>query len=238
MIERVKSGIPGLDKLIEGGFPKGSTILIVGGPGTGKTTFGLQYIYYGAKNNEPGIYVSFDEKVSEIKLAAKRYGMDFDSLEKEGKVTFIKISEKEIPDVFRIIEKNVKKMEAKRLVIDSISSVEVFIPLIKNMIPLVFREKFTYLLSHDCMIRIAMYRLIEYFKSLDVTTLLLSEATNTDFSKYGVAEFITDGIIKLEAEIIGKMLQRNLVVIKMRKTKTDGGRYSIEITNKGLKVIE
>ncbi|MDI6806700.1 MAG: ATPase domain-containing protein, partial [Candidatus Aenigmarchaeota archaeon] len=56
-MKRIKSGINGLDKLIEGGFPEGSVILVSGAPGTGKTLFGLQFIYQGAKANEPGVYV-------------------------------------------------------------------------------------------------------------------------------------------------------------------------------------
>ncbi|MDI6807071.1 MAG: ATPase domain-containing protein, partial [Candidatus Aenigmarchaeota archaeon] len=56
VVERTSTGIPGLDKLIEGGYPKGSVVLVSGGPGTGKTLLGLQFIYQGAKANEPGVY--------------------------------------------------------------------------------------------------------------------------------------------------------------------------------------
>ncbi|RLJ04960.1 MAG: hypothetical protein DRP18_04040, partial [Candidatus Aenigmatarchaeota archaeon] len=77
-----------------------------------------------------------------------------------------------------------------------------------------------------------------YLKSLNVTTLLISEAQNNKYSRYGVAEFLCDGIIKLEAEVIGKTLQRNILITKMRNTKIDGGRHTIDITNQGVKVLD
>jgi len=59
-IKRIKTGIPGLDELVGGGLPAGSCNLISGGPGTGKTIFGLQYLFNGAENDEAGMYLSFD----------------------------------------------------------------------------------------------------------------------------------------------------------------------------------
>ncbi len=65
MIERVPTGVQGLDDLIEGGFPKNSIVIISGEPGTGKTTFALQFIYEGVKKGEPGVFITFEEKVNE-----------------------------------------------------------------------------------------------------------------------------------------------------------------------------
>ena len=90
-MERVSSGIRGLDKMLEGGYPKGAVVLVSGGPGTGKTTFALQYIYYGAKHNEPGVYVSFEQEVDDLKDMANRFNMDFDEMEKKGKVIIIRM---------------------------------------------------------------------------------------------------------------------------------------------------
>ena len=77
-MRRVPTGIHGLDEIIEGGFIEGSVILVSGGPGAGKSIFGLQFIYRGAVDGEPGIYITFEEDEESLKLIAKRLGKDFD----------------------------------------------------------------------------------------------------------------------------------------------------------------
>lgn len=84
--KRIKTGIDGLDNLIEGGFPEGSLILISGSPGTGKTIFGLQYLYQGAKINEHGIYVTFHESKESLLKCGEIFGWDIKDLEREGKI--------------------------------------------------------------------------------------------------------------------------------------------------------
>jgi circadian clock protein KaiC len=82
-IERVHTGIPGLDHVLEGGFPKGARVLIAGGAGCGKTICCGQYLYKGAtKFGEPGVYVSTEEPPSEFKANMLRFGWDFKRLEK------------------------------------------------------------------------------------------------------------------------------------------------------------
>ena len=83
LLESCSTSIPGFDDLVEGGFPKGSMILLTGSPGTGKTIFGLQYIYNGAMKGENGIYVCIESTPQSLKIQAARFGMDFDKLEKE-----------------------------------------------------------------------------------------------------------------------------------------------------------
>ena len=88
-MERVKSGISGLDKVLKGGFKKGVSILITGAPGTGKTIMAMQFIHNGAKNyNENGIFITTEENLSDLKRNAKNLGMDIEALEKKEKVFF------------------------------------------------------------------------------------------------------------------------------------------------------
>ncbi|MEM5813215.1 MAG: ATPase domain-containing protein [Candidatus Aenigmatarchaeota archaeon] len=241
-IERVSTGIVGLDKLLNGGYPKNSVILVAGGPGSGKTTFAMQYIYHGAKSGEPGVYISFEQEPEQLKNSMKQFGMDFDEFEKEQKVIIIRIKKAEdIKEVLKIIESNVKKINAKRLVIDSLGSLEVLALTFKSMmeeIPLQLRVgKLPISPPKEAIIRKLMYNAIDYLKSLNVTTILTSEAINTEYSRYGIAEFIVDGIIKLEYQIVGKAMERNLSIIKMRETPIEGGRYGIEIGKKGLRIV-
>src|SRR5438445_10985628 len=74
-IERVHTGIPGLDHVLEGGFPKGARVLLAGGAGCGKTICCGQYLYKGAtRNGEPGVYVSTEEPPTEFRANMLRFG--------------------------------------------------------------------------------------------------------------------------------------------------------------------
>ena len=74
-MERIKTGVPGFDGLIEGGIPKGRSVLVSGATGTGKTIFCMQYLYNGAKQfKEPGIYVTLDERPNLIREDVLRFG--------------------------------------------------------------------------------------------------------------------------------------------------------------------
>ena len=135
-MERVPSGLNGLDALIEGGFPEGRTTLISGGCGTGKTIFCTQYLYNGAtKYKEPGIYVTLDERPELIRQDMLRFGWDIRKLEEEGLLQIIdgslaKVgipSEEEFSmpatgfDIDKLlleIMRTTKRIGAKRLVID------------------------------------------------------------------------------------------------------------------------
>lgn len=121
-MERVKTGIPGFDDLIEGGIPKGFNVLVLGQPGTGKTIFGLQYIINGAMNGENGIYISLDSPNERVKSQARQFGWDIDGLEKQGKVTFLKIPlDKPKINLFDMLEEEVENAHAERLVFDSLA---------------------------------------------------------------------------------------------------------------------
>src|SRR3990167_1414057 len=90
VVEKIKTGIEGLDKILKGGLRKNSSILITGAPGTGKTIMALQFIYYGAKDyNENGIFIATEESLSDIRENTKKFGMDFDGMEKKGKIFLI-----------------------------------------------------------------------------------------------------------------------------------------------------
>ena len=91
-MDRVPTGIKGLDELLGGGFPEGKCILLVGSPGAGKTTFALQYLYHGAVRGETGLYVSLDEQPDLVKQNLLSYNWDVDGMEKKGKLLFIDAS--------------------------------------------------------------------------------------------------------------------------------------------------
>ena len=120
--DRVKTGVSGFDELVEGGIPKGFNVLITGLPGTGKTIFGLQYLYTGLKNGENGLYVSIDSKPDMLKEQAKQFGMDFSQYEKDKKVTFLDVPADRLKvNLFDMIEEEAKEIKATRIVFDSLA---------------------------------------------------------------------------------------------------------------------
>ena len=97
MVKRVKTGIRGFDELVQGGFPIASTILLTGSPGTGKTIFGLQFLYNGAsKFNEKGLYVTFEQTERALVEQAKLFGWDFEKYLKNKSIQILHISTREI----------------------------------------------------------------------------------------------------------------------------------------------
>jgi KaiC/GvpD/RAD55 family RecA-like ATPase len=91
-LERVPSGIKGLDELLGGGFPQGRCILVVGSPGSGKTTFAMQYLAHGGMLGETGLYVSLDEHPEHVKQNLSSYNWGLDDLEKKGKLLILDAS--------------------------------------------------------------------------------------------------------------------------------------------------
>ena len=82
MSKSVATGIQGLDKLVSGGFPEGRIILVVGGPGTGKTILASQFLYKGIYDfNENGVFISLDETKSHFYKEMQSFGWDFKKAE-------------------------------------------------------------------------------------------------------------------------------------------------------------
>src|SRR3990172_4878707 len=111
--ERVKTGIQGLDELIAGGLKPASLTLLTGTAGTGKTILCSQFLYEGAKTfNEPGVYVTFEEPPENIKKDSLNFGWDFEELEKQKKILFVRYDPFHVEDILELIESNIKKIGA------------------------------------------------------------------------------------------------------------------------------
>jgi len=197
-VDRVRTGITGLDDLIEGGFPAGRSTLISGACGTGKTIFSMQYIYQGAKKySEPGIYVTLDERPDFIRQDVLRFGWDLRKLEDEN--------------IIHIIDGSIAKIGLPALGFNFENDNE-----IRNAILII-----SYLLMRT-----------------GVTSLLTSEAQEGEnrFGKYGVEEYVVDGVVVLHYMGIGTQSNRTLHIRKMRATKHSEDLHPIKITNKGMVV--
>ncbi|MBI2631786.1 AAA family ATPase [Candidatus Pacearchaeota archaeon] len=241
---RVKTGIPGFDDLVQGGFPLNSSILICGGPGTGKTIFCLQFLVAGAQENkEKSLYVTFEQRAEALREQAKQFGWDLSSLEKQGQLHIIsipleKITEKTIKDIQQIV----KKEGIKRLVIDSLSTLVVNAPIYTTPSELAVKDVmgeniiFSPPIIGDFIVKRFIYSFIEQLRALDCTSLLISEASQSGeyISRDTLSEFVCDGVVLITFESLGGEFSRSLIVRKMRSTKNDEDVHPVEISEKGI----
>ena len=233
---RVRSGIEGLDELIEGGFPKGCSILMSGECGTGKTTFCSQYLYYGAKEyGETGMYISFNERPHELRQEMARFGMDFRPLERAKKLILvdgasprarIETGEKFVlipktDNVVDVIKKAVdygRRLGVRRMVLDSLADIGMRLP--------------------QDEIRDQMFRLFTILTASGSTNMVTVEKpTGTNkLSPYGIEEFLAHGILVLGYRRQGPILMRTIEIRKMRGTNHDTGLFAFDFAVEGIKM--
>jgi circadian clock protein KaiC len=222
-----------LKDFLMGGFPRGSAILLAGSSGTGKTVFSMQWLFEGAKKfDEEGTYITLTEPVS--KVIKNLEGLSFfdSELVANGKVKFIDLRQeirrrnlqkavsKNHLKLLDIIEKIIKKTKAKRLVIDSITAV-------------------CLLLQEKQAVRNLIFSLGTSFNALGCTTLLTSEVQpdNEGYSLYGVEEFISDGLLKLEHTARKDTTMRTMQLLKLRGVEISSPLRHFRITRRGLELI-
>ena len=235
-MNRIKTGITGFDELIEGGLPEGRSFLISGGTGTGKTIFAMQFLVNGSLMGEPGIYLTLDERPELIREDMLRFGWNLRSLEDQGllqiidgtlaKVGIPSDEEFSLPatgfDLDKLLlelMRAIKKVRAKRVVIDSIPA-----------LGLNFESE------HE--VRKAVLKIIYLLARAGVTTLMTTEISegSKQFGKYGVEEYVADGVILLHYMGIGTQSNRTLHIRKMRATKHSEDLHPMEISETGLKI--
>jgi len=214
----VKTGVPGFDELITNGIPRGNSVLISGGPGTGKTTFCLQVLKEAAEKGEKCLYLTFEEEASRLKQHMKNYGWNPEKLEKEGKLIIRKMQPFEL-------SRSVEALLAK-------ASGELTIELdeIEGIIPKGFKPDRVVLDSLSAVAaafigkeegyRIYIEQLFNLFKSIGTTSFLITEIEQdtTKYSRSGIEEFLADAVFVFY-NIRQKSVRVNaLEIIKIRGT--------------------
>ena len=216
---RCQTRIPKLDELLGPGIPWGSSLLISGVAGTGKTLLSLAFIYQGALAGEKGIFFSFEETEDRLRATGKALGWDLDAQIDSGMVEIVFIPQPDIvveSHLFMIRER-VQKMGAKRVVLDSVS---VFLH--KVVDPQVARER----VFHLCSI-VQNAQAVGFFPT-DVPYGASS------ISRFGVEETVVDGVIVLSSNTEGQERQRYIEIYKLRNTAHMRGRHNMSIGPSGV----
>ena len=222
----MKTGIPGFDAMIGGGFLPKSMNMISGGPGTGKTIMGLQFIWYGAvKYGDRGIYISFEEDVEDLKEDALSFGWDFNKLEKLGRAKIVYHTPYELASFSEGLAKEIMQYGAKRVVIDS-----------SSVIGLALKDTY--------MVRKFLFELAKIIKKLGCVAIVTTEVIGNVavdvsegmgmLSRFGVEEFISDAVITLHFAGLGGESDRMLRVLKFRRTNQHKELTPFTITNQGV----
>ena len=217
--ERIPSGIPGLDKLMEGGFVKGSTVLISGAAGTGKTIFCTQYLMEGLKRGENCMFITLEEKPEDIINDVKRFGWDLEKYMKDKKLILEYQDPFQMTDITAPLLDKIKEHGIQRVVIDSTAIFELY-----------YKE--------PSEIRKQLFKLLNGLKDINVTSVLTTELPEETkmLGKFGVEEFIVDVVIVIRYNeyATGATPPLSLSVRKMRRTSHSRISVPIEITEEGI----
>jgi len=227
---KIKTGINGLDVMLKGGFLKGRNILVSGPSGSGKSTMAMQFAYEGAINNEKAIYITLEESREKLIEDMLKFGFELEQAEKKGgfmlfggPIAKLTSSMRKVnADVYNIIseiEEIIKENKIERVVIDSI-----------NLL--------TMLVNEEDERRKALATLSNTLSSLGCTTIFISETEegSMKLSRYGIEEFIVDGVLVLYLARKGSVFVPGVAIRKMRGSDHDKEIRLFEITEKGIVV--
>ena len=220
-----RTGVPGLDLPLNGGFPKGSVIAVSGPTGCGKSTFGMQFLVGGAKLKEPGLYISIEESKQAAYDHFSNYAWDLQKLEKNKMVVFLDYPMHEVDQFLSsdsAIGELISTLGIKRVVIDSV------MPVALHFKDEDERKK-------------GFLKLIDNIRKWGTTTMIISEdipATTQDVlpaTKYGIESF-TDGWIHIYYLFSPKERERTraVEVLKMKSIAHSSKIYACEITSEGF----
>ena len=209
---RASTGIGELDNALEGGLPRGSTLLLVGNPGTGKTVFSTQFLQAGCKSGEKGMYISFSESKEDYFVNVEHLGIDMKAFEDDNSFQFLDfttIKESDMGAIIDLMIKSIIDFKPKRLVLDSLTTILRY-------------------LGSESVRSFLSSTLHKTVKKDGITTILIGELPYGENKLgFGIEEFVSDSVITLKHyHDLGD--KRQILIDKMRGTNLQ--QYSMEYT--------
>ncbi|MEO6611282.1 MAG: circadian clock protein KaiC [Chitinophagaceae bacterium] len=228
-LAKTKTGINGLDEITGGGLPTGRPTLICGGPGCGKTLFSIEFIVNGAMQfNEPGVFMTFEEKTEELVSNVASLGFDLEKLQKDKKVRldYVYIQRGEIEEtgefdldgLFIRLDHAITTIGAKRVVLDTI-------------------ENLFGGLENQGILRAELRRLFTWLKDRGVTAIITAEKGEGSLTRHGLEEYVSDCVILLDHRIMDQVSTRRLRVVKYRGSSHGTNEYPFLIDESGISVL-
>ncbi|MCJ7816256.1 MAG: AAA family ATPase [Candidatus Aenigmarchaeota archaeon] len=231
--EYIKTGIKGFDGLFERGIPKGNSVLIAGGTGSGKTIMCLQILAEAARKGEKCLYMSFEESEERLRRHMKDFGWNPSELEKKGNLLIKRFS---IFDIARSIDALLAKRKGELLIdVKPVILPEGFRPdkvVVDSLtaIASAFVGNETY--------RSYVEQLFRFFEEMETTSFLITETEQIPkiFSPTGVEEFLADGVVVLYNIRKGDIRENAIEVLKMRGTSHQKKIVALQIGDTGINI--
>lgn len=243
MPKSILTGIQGLDELVSGGFPEGRTVLVVGGPGSGKTIFAAQFLYKGIyEHKENGVFVSLDENKDHFYSEMQQFGWDFKKAEEQRRFAFIDatrmsrvamLKEKLYKEETRSlkgkklsIERLVEELQAKTKYIDAKRvAVDTLAALFHRFLDPVER-------------RTAVVDLIESLSDLGITCIITTELGHLGLERSALEEeYLVHGVVMMQTLFSGGTTTRAIQVEKMRGAKVNPNLVPYTIDKNGIEIF-
>ena len=228
-LQKVPSGIAGLDEVTGGGLPAGRPTLVCGGPGSGKTLVGLSFLVNGARHHgEPGVLLSFEESARDLASDVASLGFDLPGLVAAGQlcVDYVHIDRSEIEEtgeydlegLFVRLDHAVRSVGARRVVLDTVESL--------------FGG-----LSNESILRTELRRLLRWLKDRNLTTVITGERGAQSLTRQGLEEYVTDAVILLDHRVRDELSTRRLRIVKYRGSFHGTNEYPFLIDRQGVSVL-
>ena len=225
-IPRIDLGISGLDNMIQGGIPERHLMVSIGSPGTGKTTFGLQFLYHGLQQGESAVFITLEQSREAILDTANERGWEFDRYERDDQLAIVDLDPVEMANSLDNIRGElpvlIREFDAERLVLDSVSLLEM-------------------MYDDPARRRTEVFDFTRSLKNAGVTTFLTSEASESNpyASRHGIIEYLTDAVFVLQY-VRGETSETRLAVEiqKIRNANHSRAKKPYEITMDGISVYQ
>jgi circadian clock protein KaiC len=228
-LPKAPTGITGFDQITEGGLPRARPTLICGGPGCGKTLFGLEFVIRGALDfDEPGVIITFEENVEDLERNVASMGLDLGTLVARKKIAidYVRVERAEIEEtgeynlegLFVRIKYAVDQVGAKRVMLDTVETL--------------FAG-----LTDQGVLRSELRRLFRWFKEQGLTTVITGEAGEKTLTRHGLEEYVSDCVIMLDQRVRDQITTRRLRIVKYRGTTHGANEYPFVIDSEGISVF-
>lgn len=228
-LQKCPTGIQGLDEITAGGLPRGRPTLVCGDAGSGKTILAMQFLTQGATQfDEPGVFIAFEENAQDLALNMVSMGVDVQRLCAENKLAIDWVhvdaadieeaGEYDLEGLFIRIQCAVQRVQARRIVLDSI-------------------EALFSALKDQSVLRSELQRLFRWIKEQQLTAIVTGERGDGRLTRHGLEEYVADCVICLDHDVVNQVSTRHVRVVKYRGSVHGANQYPFLIGKNGFSVF-